>query len=45
MSQFESKLTSTGKVTYAASRNGHDDMIMSMLIAYNSIGTGNYAVY
>lgn len=45
MSQFESKLTTTGKVTYAAQRNGHDDMVMSTLIAYNSIGSGNYAVY
>lgn len=45
MSQFESKLTATGKVTYAASRNNKDDMVMSMLIAYNSITSGSYAVH
>lgn len=45
MSRFESKLTNTGKVTYAASRNNKDDMVMSMLIAYNAITSGSYAVH
>lgn len=44
MSHFESKLTNTGKITYAAARNGHDDRVMSMLIAYNSITSGNYNI-
>lgn len=44
LSHFESKLTNTGKITYAATRNGHDDRVMSMLIAYNSITSGNYSV-
>ena len=45
LSQFESKLTSTGKVTYSATRNGHDDRVMATLIAFNSITTGNYGVW
>ena len=40
---FESKPTSTGKVTYAASKNGHDDLIMSTLLAYDCLSTGNYS--
>jgi hypothetical protein len=45
MSQFESKLTSTGKVTYSAQRNGHDDRVMATLIGFNSIKSGNYGVW
>lgn len=44
MSQFESKLTSTGKVTYAASKSNHDDMIMSTLLAYDCINSGSYSI-
>lgn len=44
MSQFESKLTGVGKVTYAASKNGHDDLVMSTLIAYDSLSSGSYSV-
>lgn len=44
MSQFESKLTSTGKVTYAASKSNHDDMVMSTLLAYDCINGGSYSI-
>lgn len=44
MSQFESKLTSTGKVTYAASKSNRDDMIMSTLLAYDCINSGSYSI-
>ena len=43
-SQFESKLTSTGKVTYAASKSSRDDMIMSTLLAYDCINSGSYSI-
>ena len=39
---FESKPTSTGKVTYAAAKNGHDDRVLSTLLAFNCISTGSY---
>jgi transcription initiation factor TFIID subunit TAF12 len=44
LSQFESKLTSAGNVTYAAAKSGHDDLVMATLIAYDSIGSGTYSV-
>lgn len=44
MSQFESKLTSAGKVTYSASHNGHDDCVMAMLIAFDSLDVGQYNI-
>lgn len=44
MSQFESKLTGVGKVTYAASKNHHDDRVMSTLIAFDTLNSGSYAV-
>lgn len=44
MSRFESKMTGAGKVTYAASKNGHDDYVMATLIAYDSLNSGSYSV-
>lgn len=44
MGQFESKLSSAGKVTYAASKSGHDDLIMAMLLAFDVLSTGNYHI-
>lgn len=44
MSQFESKLTGVGKITYAASKNNHDDRIMSTLICYDSLSSGSYNI-
>ena len=44
MSQFESKLTGVGKVTYAASKNNYDDRVMSTLIAFDTLNSGSYAV-
>ena len=40
---FESKPTQTGKVTYAAAKNGHDDRVMSTLLAFNCITSGTYS--
>lgn len=44
MTQFESKLTPTGKVTYAASKNMHDDVVMATLICYDSLSSGTYNI-
>lgn len=44
MSQFESTLTGTGKVTYAASKSGHDDRVLSTLLAYDAINNGTYNI-
>jgi hypothetical protein len=41
---FESKPTSTGKVTYAASKNQNDDLVMSTLIAFDCLSTGSYSI-
>lgn len=41
---FESKPTSGGKITYAAAKNGHDDRILSTLLAFDCISTGSYSV-
>lgn len=43
LSVFESKLTQSGKVTYAASKNNHDDLIMAMLLAYDCLKAGSYS--
>lgn len=39
---FESKPTSTGKVTYAAAKNQNDDLVMSTLLAYECACSGTY---
>lgn len=44
LSTFESKPTPTGKVTYAAAKNGRDDRIMSTLLAFNCVSTGSYNI-
>ena len=44
MGQFESKLSSAGKVTYAAAKSGHDDLIMAMLLAFDGLTTGSYNI-
>lgn len=44
MNIFESKPTSTGKVTYAASGNGNDDMVMSTLLAFDALSVGSYNI-
>ena len=41
---FESKLTSAGKVTYAASKSNHDDLVLATLFAYDALVTGSYHV-
>lgn len=42
MGQFESKMTSAGKVTYAGAKNSHDDLVLAMLFALDSLSTGSY---
>ena len=44
MSNFVSKTTPTGKVTYAADGNGHDDTVMAMLIAFQSLSRTHYII-
>jgi len=44
MGLFESKLTGAGKVTYAATKNQHDDLVLAMLFAFDSLYTGNYNI-
>lgn len=44
LNTFECKPTSTGKVTYAAAKNGHDDRTMSTLLAFNCISSGSYNI-
>lgn len=44
MNIFESKPTATGKVTYAAAKNGHDDLVISTLLAYDCISDGSYSI-
>ena len=43
ISVFESKPTQSGKVTYAASKNNHDDAVLAMLLAYDCLKTGSYS--
>ena len=44
LNTFESKPTQSGKVTYAATKNGNDDLVLSTLLAYNCISTGSYSI-
>lgn len=44
MGQFESKLTGAGKVTYAASKSNHDDLVMAMLLGFEGLSTGSYCI-
>ena len=44
MTTFESKLTTSGAVAYAASGNNHDDRVMSTLIAFNEVKKSNYNI-
>lgn len=44
LNTFECKPTATGKVTYAAAKNGHDDRTMSTLLAFNCISSGSYNI-
>ena len=44
MNIFESKPTQGGKVTYAAAKNGHDDRVLSTLLAFNCIQSGSYSI-
>lgn len=39
---FEAKLTPTGKVTYEAAKGHHDDIVMSVLLAFDCLNTGSY---
>lgn len=44
LNTFESKPSSTGKITYAAAKNGHDDMVMATLIAFDCLSSGKYNI-
>lgn len=44
LNTFESKPTQTGKVTYAAAKNGHDDRVLSTLLAFDCISKGSYNI-
>lgn len=41
---FEAKLTATGKVTYEAAKGYHDDIVMSVLLAFDCLSVGSYSV-
>lgn len=45
LQQFEMEFSKTGKRVFNAADTFHDDLVMSLAIAYNSITSGNYAVY
>ena len=45
LSQYEMTFSKTGKRVMNAKAGFHDDLIMSLAIAINSITSGNYAVY
>ena len=45
LQQFEMECSKTGKRVFNASDTFHDDLVMSLAIAFNSISSGNYAVY
>lgn len=45
LSVYEMTFSKTGKRVMNAKSGYHDDLIMSLAIAYNSITSGNYAVY
>lgn len=42
---YELTYSKTGKRVFNAKAGHHDDLIMSLAIAYNSLTSGNYAVY
>ena len=42
---YELTYSKTGKRVFNAKNGHHDDLIMSLAIAYNSLTAGNYAVY
>ena len=42
---YELTYSKTGKRVFGAKAGHHDDLIMSLAIAYNSLTAGNYAVY
>ena len=42
---YELTYSKTGKRVFNAKAGHHDDILMSLAIAYNSINSGNYAVY
>lgn len=42
---YELTYSKTGKRVFNAKAGHHDDLIMSLAIAYNSLTAGNYAVY
>ena len=42
---YELTYSKTGKRVFNAKSGHHDDLIMSLAIAYNSLTAGNYAVY
>ena len=44
LNTFESKPTPTGKVTYAAAKNGNDDRVLSTLLAYDCTTSGAYSI-
>lgn len=41
---FESKLTSAGKITYAGSKNSHDDLVLATLFAFDTLSSGTYNI-
>lgn len=45
LSVYEMTFSKTGKRVMNAKSGYHDDLLMSLAIAYNSITSGNYAVY
>lgn len=44
LNTFESKPTQSGKVTYAAAKNGNDDLVLSTLLAFNCMSSGSYNI-
>ena len=42
---YELTYSKTGKRVFNAKNGYHDDLLMSLAIAYNSLTAGNYAVY
>ena len=44
MTMFEAKLTATGKVTYEAAKGYHDDIVMSVLLAFDCLSVGSYNI-
>lgn len=44
MTMFEAKLTATGRVTYEAAKGYHDDIVMSVLLAFDCLSVGSYNI-